>query len=112
MKSNPICWTIVSVLVTIIENLGMAYCFYYLARPFIETEKSVFVCRCKFTFFRSMLVRCVLHRDSFEMYAFCVLLAYLALCWIDRRSYEQKVFLAMTFFFASLVCFGNGRSDI
>ena len=40
MKSNPICWTIVSVLVTIIENLGMAYCFYYLARPFMKQKKS------------------------------------------------------------------------
>ena len=97
MKSNPICWTIVSVLVTIIENLGMAYCFYYLARPFMKQKKSALYAGVIY-FFSMMLVRCVLHRDSFEMYAFCVLLAYLALCWIDRRSYEQKVFLAMTFF--------------
>lgn len=113
MALNEIYWTIVSHMVPIVENFIMGYCFCYFAKPFIEisseyplscplykAKKKKWMFCIGITYILTMLIlyEIPILFSTFMAYSIGVFVPFLVMCWIERRNYEQKIFIAITFF--------------
>lgn len=97
MEPEKLSWKIASCFVPVAEPLLMGACFYCLAKPFVEHKRSAF---CAGTVYAFAILFFFLsgHWDGIAVCCLSVLAAFLVLCAMDRRNYEQKAFLAVTFF--------------
>lgn len=82
----------------VVEILITAYCIYRFAKPFMNRKKGAF-----FGGVAYVLIVLILYSIPFPLYALLVygikiLVVLLTMCLCDRRNYEQKVFLVVTFF--------------
>ena len=84
--------------VAVIELCIAGYCLYRLVKPFLQNAKAALAVGG--TYFLTMLVFYVmpLHIDIFMAYALGSLMVFVVMCWMERRNYTQKAFLAITYF--------------
>ena len=118
MILNEIHWTIVSSTVPIMELFIMGYCLYLFAKPFIESscvhplpctfykgnnkekKNKKRTCYVGITYTLTMLIlyKIPIHFSTFAAYSIGVFTAFLVMCLIEQRNYEQKIFIVVTFF--------------
>lgn len=125
MELDEIHWTIISHIVPIAEIFIMGYCFYRFVKPFIEISSeyplSCTLCKGKkkkwtfcvgIAYILTMLIlyEIPIHFSIFMAYSIGVFVPFLVMCWIERRNYEQKIFIAITFF--SLRWFTSAMAEI
>ena len=130
MILNEIHWTIVSSTVPIMELFIMGYCLYLFAKPFIESscvhplpctfykgnnkekKNKKRTCYVGITYTLTMLIlyKIPIHFSTFAAYSIGVFTAFLVMCWIEQRNYEQKIFIVVTFF--SLRWFTSAMAEI
>lgn len=103
-------FTCIYYVVPIAESFMAGYCFYRLSKPFMENKKGV-VC-VGAAYFLTMLILYILplHIDKFIAYSIGAFAAFLVMCLTDRKNYEQKAFIAVTFF--SLRWFASAMAEI
>lgn len=82
----------------VVEILITAYCIYRFVKPFMNRKKGAF-----FSGVAYVLIILILYSIPIPLYALLVygikiLVVLLTMCLSDRRNYEQKVFLVVTFF--------------
>lgn len=126
MVLDEIHWTIISHIMPIVEIFIIGYCFYYFAKPFMEISSeyplsSYALCKGKnkkwtccvgVTYILTMLIlyEIPIHFSIFMAYSIGVFVSFLVMCQIERRNYEQKIFIAVTFF--SLRWFTSAMAEI
>jgi len=130
MILNEIHWTIVSSTVPIMELFIMGYCLYLFAKPFIESscvhplpctfykgnnkekKNKKRTCYVGITYTLTMLIlyKIPIHFSTFAAYSIGVFTAFLVMCLIEQRNYEQKIFIVVTFF--SLRWFTSAMAEI
>ncbi|MCI8326836.1 MAG: sensor histidine kinase [Lachnospiraceae bacterium] len=91
-------WGIVSYAYIVAEILLMGYMLYDFSKPFLEEKKRAFCIGIAYSF--TMLILYVIPPviRNFTAYSVGIFVAFLVMCAIDHRNYQQKVFLAITFF--------------
>lgn len=91
-------WMIVSHAFVIINILIMGYCYSRFAKPFLEEKRGA--CLIGFAYSAVMIFLYVIPApvENFLAYSLGVLAALAVMCGIDSRNYQQKIFLAFTFF--------------
>lgn len=114
-------------MVPIGELFIMGYCFYQFAKPFVESsfecpllctlykgkkqsKKRTFCVGITYTLTMLILYEIPVHFNTFIAYSIGVFAAFLVMCWIERRNYEQKIFITVTFF--SLRWFTSAMAEI
>ena len=82
----------------IMENLIAGYCLYRLIKPFMDHSKRAFCVG--IMYFLTMLTLYFMPWMSWNImaYGIGVFVAFLVMCRIERKNYEQKIFLSVTFF--------------
>lgn len=80
------------------EMFIIAVGFYWLAVPFMENKKKAFCVGATYLLTMLVLYYMPLHLDRFLAYMIGVLTVFFVMCLTDRRRYEQKLFLTITFF--------------
>ncbi len=131
-------WEAAFHIVPVAEAFLMGGCFSFLARPFLpykkprrktpvfpnphsepeaaacgncpERRKDVFCAGAVYAVVMLLLYYVPLSLDIFVAYCIGVAAAFFVLCFMDRRNYEQKVFLAVTFF--ALRWFSSALAEI
>lgn len=98
MIDNEIYWADISYLLPIAELLIVGYCLYRFARPFMEDKRGAFCSGAVYALTMLVLYMIPLHFDYFVAHSIGILSAFLVMCRTDRRNYEQKIFIAVTFF--------------
>lgn len=85
-------------------------CFCWLAMPFLKKKRGA-VCSGT-AYFLVILLFYLAHLslDAYVIYGMGSLAMLLTICWTDRRSYRQKLFLVTTFF--SLSWFASAMAEI
>lgn len=101
---------IVFYMMPIAENLIGGYCFYRLSKPFMENKKRVFYVGAAYFLIMLILYIIPLKLNIFAAYATGVFTIFLVMCRLDKRNYEQKAFVAVTFF--SLRWFAFAMAEI
>lgn len=98
MESGWVYWGIAYCIIPIAEPVLMGYCFCRLVKPFVERRKSA--CCAGAVYAVAMLLFYFLsgHPDGILICCIGVFAAFLVLCVMDRRNYEQKAFLSVIFF--------------
>ena len=114
MIYDELSWKFISHGVAVVEILITGYCFYRLAKPFMEDTqeagKKAFRVGMSYSLVMLLLYRIPLVLGYFMAYGAGVLAAFIVMCRIDRRNYEQKAFVAVTFF--SLRWFTSAMAEI
>ena len=82
----------------VVEILITAYCIYRFAKPFMNRKKGAFLSGVAYVLIILILYSIPLPLYAFSVYGIEILVVLLTMCLCDRRNYEQKVFLAVTFF--------------
>ena len=103
-------WSSVGWIVFVIELCIEGYCLNRLIKPFVQRAKVALAAG--ITYFWAMIVLYLIppHMGIFTAYLVGSLIAFLVMCWMERRNYTQKAFLAITYF--SLRWFTNTMADI
>lgn len=101
---------VIGLLILIMENLMGGYCFYRLAKPFLENRKKAPCIGMVYFLVLMVLFAVPLELDSFLAYGIGSLAGFLVMCLLERRNYRQKAFLAVAFF--SLRWFTLGMAEI
>lgn len=110
MVHDEIYWTIISYVIPIAQSFMEGYCLYRLAKPFMKKKKGIFCVGVIYSLTMLMLYMIPLYLDSFIAYSIGVFAAFLVMCRIDRRNYEQKAFIVVIFF--SLRWFTSAIAEI
>lgn len=110
MADNEMYVTYISYMMPIAEILIGGCCFYLLAKAFMENKKEAVSVGA--TYFLTMLILYLIPLYFTNFIAYCIgcFAAFLVMCRIDRRNYEQKAFIAVAFF--SLHWFVYAMTDI
>lgn len=97
-------------MVSLAELLLQGYCLGRLAKPFLKRKAKVTLVSA--VYFLTMLVLNAMdwHMSSTGAVIIAIFAAFLAMCWIDQRNYEQKLYLAAVFF--SLCWLAHAITDI
>ncbi|MBD5548007.1 MAG: sensor histidine kinase [Lachnospiraceae bacterium] len=82
----------------VVEILITAYCIYRFAKPFMNRKKGAFFSGVAYVLIMLILYSIPLPLYALLVYGIKILVVLLMMCLIDRRNYEQKVFLVVTFF--------------
>ena len=120
---------IIYILALIVEVFIRSFCFCQLVKPFMASqvtsdsasaskgmerilkEKKRGACYAAAIYFLTMLLIYMIPLyDAYAMFLIGILVAFSAICWVDRRNYRQKLFLVVTFF--SLNWFAVAMADI
>lgn len=110
MVHDEIYWTIISYVIPIAQSFMEGYCLYQLAKPFMKNKIGIFCVGVIYSLTMLMLYMIPLYLDSFIAYSIGVFAAFLVMCQIDRRNYEQKAFIVVVFF--SLRWFTSAIAEI
>lgn len=111
MEGNEVYIEYISYRMPMIESVIVGYCLYRLVNPFMKNKKGA-VC-VGATYFMTMLILYkvpTMHFDIFTAYSIGTFCAFLVMCLTERRNYEQKAFIAVTFF--SLHWFAFAMAEI
>lgn len=84
--------------VPIAEIFIMGYCLYRFAKSFMENKKWAFCVGVTYSVTMLMLYVIPIHFDKIVAYIIGILTAFIVMCRTDRRNYEQKIFISVTFF--------------
>ena len=84
--------------VPIAEIFIMGYCLYRFAKSFMENKKCAFCVGVTYSITMLMLYVIPIHFDKIVAYIIGILTAFIVMCRTDRRNYEQKIFISVTFF--------------
>ena len=82
----------------VVEILITAYCIYRFAKPFMNRKKGAFFSGVVYVLIILILYSIPLPLYALLVYGIKILVVLLTMCLSDRRNYEQKVFLVVTFF--------------
>lgn len=128
MTHSEIHWAMtISSIIPIVEIFIMGYCFYRFAKPFIEnsskyplsyknhyqnreSKKWTWCVGIAYSLMMFILYKIPLQFDTFTAHGIGVFAAFLSMCLIERRNYEQKIFITVTFF--SLRWFSLAMAEI
>lgn len=95
----------------IAEGFLRGYCFYRFLDPFCFQRKKSAVWGSGAYFLTILLFYTMgFSKDLYVIYGMASLVLFVAVCWMDRRNYRQKLFLTITFF--SLSWFGAAMAEI
>lgn len=97
MVNNQI-YNMIFFVMPIAENLIGGYCFYRLAKPFMENKKGAFYVGAAYSLIMVMLYIIPMPFSAFVAYVIGAFAAFLVMCMMNRRNYEQKAFITVTFF--------------
>ena len=104
MVNNQI-YDMIFFVMPIAENLIGGYCFYRLSKPFMENKKGAFYAGAAYSLIMIMLYIIPLPLNAFVAYVIGAFAAFLVMCMMNRRNYEQKAFITVTFFSLHLFTF-------
>lgn len=98
MKSSEIYMIYLSYIVRITEVLIGGYCFFLLAKSFMENK--IRAAYAAIAYFLTMLVLYIIPLQfvNFVAYSLGVFSAFLVMCLTERRNYGQKAFIMVVFF--------------
>lgn len=82
----------------ILDIMMIGYILYRFVRPFLKQRKGAFLIGAAYPAVMLTLYFEPVPVNNFLAYSLGILTAFLVMCFIDRRNYCQKVFLAITFF--------------
>ena len=88
----------VSFVYAVITMCGAGYILFRFAKPFMENKKGAFCIGIAYSATMLILYFVPIEINTFAAYGIGVLSAFIVMCRIDRRNYNQKVFIAATFF--------------
>lgn len=88
----------VSVVTMVIEIVMGGFCFYCLARPFLVNKRGALWSALAYILVLVLLYKSHLLLGYSTAYSLGTLSAFVIMCLTDRRNYEQKIFITITFF--------------
>lgn len=91
-------YNLIYVTVPIAEIALAGYCLKRLLNPFMQNKHGTLAAGTVYSLTMLLFYFSPLPFDHFMSYWFGVFFAFLVMCLSDRKNYEQKVFLAVTFF--------------
>ena len=94
----------------VVEMLITSYCLYRFVKPFMNRKKGAFFSGAIYVLIMMILYIMPFLLRSFWAYCLAIFAVLLTMCLSDRRNYEQKVFLVVTFF--SLRWFALAAAEI
>ena len=97
-------------MIPITESFIAGYCFYRFAKPFMENKKGAVCVGAAYFLIMLLLYIIPLHLGIFLSYSMGIFAGFLVMCQAERRRYEQKAFIAVTFF--SLRWFTSAMAEI
>lgn len=98
MEQIEIYWKTISYANIIVKMLIMGYVLYCFAKPFMENKKGA-VCSGIAYFVTILLLYLMpIQIGNFAAYGTGIFVAWIVMCKTDRRNYQQKFFIAATFF--------------
>lgn len=103
-------WEMVTYLHMIVEIFLTGYVLYRFAGPFMENKIGAAVSGAVYFAVMTVLYLVPVHMMVFNAYGLGILAAFFVMCFMDRRNYRQKIFLAVTFF--SLRWFSFAMAEI
>lgn len=91
-------WAVPGSIAVVIDVFIMAYCFYCFAAPFAQDKRGARYGGILYCLVTSAIIVFQDKADLYIAYSVGMIGAFLVMCWAERRNYEQKIFLAVTFF--------------
>lgn len=101
---------IVHDLMPIAEAIILAGCFCWLIKPFMRKKEGVICGGAAYFLTIRLLYITRLSRDAYVIFGTGTLVMFFVICWMDKRNYRQKIFLAVTFF--ALTWFAGAMAEI
>lgn len=98
MPNHEIYWNIIYFTVPVAEIFLAGYCFNRLLNPFMKNSKGKCAAGTAYALTMLLFYLSPLPFDHFTSFGVGVFFAFLIMCLTDRNNYEQKAFLAVTFF--------------
>lgn len=98
MIKEEISWVIFFYVIPIAEIILSGYFFSCLVKPFMENIKGAYYVSTAYVSAMLILYLIPFYFNVFAAYFIGVSAAFFVMCRVDRRNYEQKAFLAVTFF--------------
>ena len=85
-------------LMPVVEQVLQGYCFCRLIKPFMEKKERAWYIGV--AYFLTMMILYAMNYNPGSSIAVSIgiFAALIVMCWIDRRNYEQKIFLSMTLY--------------
>lgn len=98
MEQIEVYWRTISYSNIIVKMLIMGYVLYCFAKPFMENKKGAVLSGV--TYFVTILLLYLMpfKIGNFAAYGTGIFAAWIVMCKTDRRNYQQKFFIAATFF--------------
>lgn len=98
MEGIELCFEVLNNIWFLLITLITAYCYYYLAKQFMKGIKRVWLVGAVYFIIMVFLYYQPYWMDNFSAYAIGALTGFLAMYLLERKNWEQKAFLAVTFF--------------
>ena len=98
MELMEICCATETYIYIIAYTSMTGYILYYFAKPFMIKKDKTFCVGASYIFTMCILDVVPVMLSNFVAYSTGILLAFLVMCWIDRRNYRQKIYIVITFF--------------
>lgn len=98
MGATAIWWGIEAHLYVIATMLAMGYAFHSFSRPFVVNQRGASYAGAAYAAVMVTLYYVPFVISNFMAYSLGALAGFATLCWMDRRNYRQKAYLAITFF--------------
>lgn len=98
MTENGMCYDLTLQLQPVVEQILQGYCFCRLIKPFLEKKERAWCTGAVYFLTMMILYAMNCHPDSSTAVSAGIFVALIVMCWLDRRNYEQKIFLSMTLY--------------
>lgn len=98
MTENELWYDFVQQQLPVVEQLLQAYCFCQLTKPFMVKKERAWCAGAVYLLTMMILYAINYHPGSSTAVSIGLFAALIVMCWSDRRNYEQKIFLTMTFY--------------
>lgn len=98
MELMEICCATETYIYIIAYTSMTGYILYYFAKPFMIKKDKTFCVGASYIFTMCILDVVPVMLSNFVAYSTGILLAFLVMCWIERRNYRQKIYIVITFF--------------
>lgn len=110
MIENGVLFNLAAGMVSLVELILQGYCLGRLTRPFLERKAKVRLVSAVYCLIMLVLTAMNWRLGSTAAVIIAILAAFLVMCRMDQRNYEQKLFLAAVFF--SLCWLAHAITDI
>lgn len=108
MIEDGVLFNLAAGMVSLVELILQGYCLGRLTRPFLERKAKVRLVSAVYCLTMLVLTAMNWRLGSTAAVIIAILAAFLVMCRMDQRNYEQKLFLAAVFF-PVLACPCNNR---